>query len=871
VPVFSRQFARFLALIELLAVLLFALLVFVQLFFFLVRTTNLLSYPFPLDYGEGPLQAQVTTLLGGTPIWALYRDPGVAPYLVVNYPPVYHLITTPLALLFSLFVADTPGAVLLAGRSVSLIAGILSVLAIWRLCANAGRMQPATSNQPPATSNQPPVIGYRLSAIGYRLSAIGYRLSAIGYLLLCLALLGIPIMREWSSLMRVDLLGICFGLWALVLVQRATTRRALCWVALLLVLTLLTKPSLLAAPAAAFCWLFFRNWRNALLLGMLCLLLGAGSIAALQLASGNWFWLHVIQANANPWDADLAYGFWRDQIVILLPLMLAGVVAIIGTWQQRGAPDHKTQPAWLLPLYYTLFGLLTALGVGKLGAYTNYFLEAYAGLFWLAASGIVTAYAAQPRQVSSTQAPIALQLRSHLFAILIFIGVATSLLRYYPLWSEEYLLPAGIIEGRNPIRLSFGGNGIWQDLQRERTILAARGMINQALLAPIRSLQAPIFTDIPGVAAQAGVASRIQSFEHRMLIDPQLWDERALLRDLANGTVPLVVLDYLGNWMTNEQIAIITNRYAQDVSVGLYSIYQPVAPGRRAAIDQRFAAGLQLVGYHQIAPLAASSYTPGEAAIFTLEWQFSRPDQQWNQPVPEVVLQLSRDGQVLLETQKPLLYGALAPDRWDGQIVQHMQALTLPAELPAGQYQVGLSLEYADSVATPAVWIANIEVVEGGGRILGEQGYFVPASLLAEWQRLGGYSGSGDPVSPAVPLANGMLQCYANACLRLQNGLIIRLPVGELTWMGEAGLPTIMGAPPAGTLSTAFQEYYDQQGGEAYFGPPIGHEMKRFDKIVQYTRYARLERPLDGSPGVTLGRVGEDVLRLPAGTAYRWP
>src|SRR5439155_8129029 len=40
----------------------------------------------------------------------------------------------------------------------------------------------------------------------------------------------------------------------------------------------------------------------------------------------------------------------------------------------------------LLPLYYTLFGASAAFGVGKVGAYTNYFLEFYAGLIWLAAS-----------------------------------------------------------------------------------------------------------------------------------------------------------------------------------------------------------------------------------------------------------------------------------------------------------------------------------------------------------------------------------------------------------------------------------------------------------------------------------------------------
>ena len=47
-------------------------------------------------------------------------------------------------------------------------------------------------------------------------------------------------------------------------------------------------------------------------------------------------------------------------------------------------------------------------------------------------------------------------------------------------------------------------------------------------------------------------------------------------------------------------------------------------------------------------------------------------------------------------------------------------------------------------------------------------------------------------------------------------------------------------------------------------------DVKRGDRIVQYTRYARLERPIGGGR-VRLGRLGEDFLRLPGGVPYRWP
>ncbi|HET9224994.1 MAG TPA: hypothetical protein VFO07_20945, partial [Roseiflexaceae bacterium] len=73
-------------------VILLGLVVAAELVFFALHAAHLLSYPYPLDYGEGPLLAQVDLLRAGTPIWRLYGDPGAPPYAVVNYPPVYHLL-----------------------------------------------------------------------------------------------------------------------------------------------------------------------------------------------------------------------------------------------------------------------------------------------------------------------------------------------------------------------------------------------------------------------------------------------------------------------------------------------------------------------------------------------------------------------------------------------------------------------------------------------------------------------------------------------------------------------------------------------------------------------------------------------------------
>jgi hypothetical protein len=179
----------------------------------------------------------------------------------------------------------------------------------------------------------------------------------------------------------------------------------------------------------------------------------------------------------------------------------------------------------------------------------------------------------------------------------------------------------------------------------------------------------------------------------------------------------------------------------------------------------------------------------------------------------------------------------------------------------------------------PAHTLMPIVVAGQGGRLLGEQGYFVPASLFTAWQLAGGYDGPGDPLMPAIAFHDFMLQCFTRACLRMQGGAVQRLALGELVLLGDAGASTAA-MPQEGdeehfaatgqSLRGPFLDYWRANGAMQALGPPITGEMLRGDTIVQYTRYARLERPAAGG-AVRLGRLGEDFLRLPGGVPYRWP
>lgn len=812
------------------------LLLIAQLTFFAVHALHMLAYPYPLDYGEGPLLAQIDLLRNGLPLWQLYANPDQPPYAVVNYPPLYHLV----AVFFALLTNNA----LLAGRLVSVLATAATVIALWILTGAA----PNYAAPAPTVARQFLIRGVRLALV--------------------LALLAIPIVREWAVVVRVDMLGLALGLWALVIVQRTAGRRAVLWAALPLALSLLTKPSLIAAPSAALLWLLFRDWRRAMLLGLLTGAIGAIVVGVLQYASSGWFLVHVVSANANTWDAVLAYGFWHDQLVMLWPLAAAAALGAVFALIRRQPTTAQPEPnadlgahAFVfLAVYYTLFGAVVAYGVGKVGAYTNYFLEFYAGLIWLAAAaGWRTAAGSRLAGHSLLNAA---------GAIVIMALVAGAQLRYYPLWSETYLKTAGLIEGRNPPRLTLGSYGVWQDLRRERDLLAAFGNINSALVSEVQAAGVPIFTDIPGVAAQAGQFARIQAFEYRQLLDAGLADQRGLLRELANGNIPLVVLDYLGNWLTPEMITLITHRYAQDGSRGTYDLYRPVEAGPLVPLTLELAPGLRLAGYHVAPAPGGPAYHQGETALLTLE---VAADASVTTAPLDVVIQLrTPEGQAITEFSRPLLYGALQPRDWAGTTLQHMQPLALPPELPAGTYQLALALRPRDGAATFQP-ITTITIAEADGRLLGERGYYVPAPLLAAWRTAGGDDpiGPGDPLMPAVPFATGTTQCFVRGCFQLANTQVTRLPLGTLIHLADAGLRST-GIGGSGSISPAFQQFWGANGGEQQFGLAISSELIRGDQIVQYTQYARLERPLAGG-AVHLGALGDEYLRLPGGGPYRWP
>ncbi len=763
------------------------------------------------------------------------------------------------------------GDVLLAGRLLSLLATIGTIAAIPMLAS------------PRETTRKQWLITFVLSFL----------------------LFSIPIVREWAVLLRVDMLGVCLGMWGLVALHR--NKPALAGV--LLMLSLYTKPSLLAAPAAATVWVLIQAWRTAhtspqqpawrtalrpAITMLLVLGLGGGGLfALLHWASNGWFMLHVVAANANHWDGTLAKQFWLEQFQLRAPLVLAAAVVLLlhirqsvprSYGEQPGKVHHGSTEAqncpMLLASLYTLASLASVIAVGKVGAYTNYFLEWYVGLVWIILAGM-------SRWIAVSAVPSVMRLVGRVVVLLLLLA---SFVPYTLFWSPTKLHRAGILEP-NPPRLAYA---LWHDIQRETQVLAALTRAQDAIQPIIANSDSTygILTDRPGIVAAAGRLSRLQAFEHRQLYDQGLWDQRQLLKQLANGDIGLVVVEYLGNWLTPETIAMVMQRYAHDGSLGIFDRYRPVATGTTVPLTPTipFANGLMLRGYavHSTAADAPQA-APGDTLIVTLHWQpgesvphapiAGQPND--NQDNLRVVLSLT-DGQgwQAIVSKQPLFYATLSPnDLHPGEAVQHMQTIQLPAELPPRPYQLTVALATGEgeteALASSPYTLTPITIAADGGHAFEQTGYYVPAPFLQPWQAMGDLGRVGLPLTPAVPFVGGRFQCFAYTCLEEHEGQIRQRNLGEQLYFAETQRSTrcMEGGETwqlegATTPCPGFLPLWQQYGAET-LGMPISGEIERNGFIVQWTTYARLERAFDGSYQ-GLGRLGDDVLRLPPGVRYRW-
>lgn len=285
---------------------------------------RVVAFPYPADYGEGPLLAQ-TLRLGR--LESIYRsDLTSPPYTVSNYPPLYPLVLSPLARLW--------GPALWYGRLLSWLSiGAAAVL-----------------------------VGLILHALTRDRAA-----AAIGGL----SLLAFPPVAYWSSLYRVDALALALSLGGVCLcARRPEGRGTVPLAALLLTAAIYTRQSYgLAAPLAAALWLLHAaSWRPALALVGLVLGLGAALFVGLERATGGGFSSNIVTANLNEYQIG-SLAVYLSDVWTLMPLALTAASLFLLSAGWFGVTS------WRLIAPYLAGAVLSGLTIGKVGSNVNYLIE----------------------------------------------------------------------------------------------------------------------------------------------------------------------------------------------------------------------------------------------------------------------------------------------------------------------------------------------------------------------------------------------------------------------------------------------------------------------------------------------------------------
>lgn len=446
------------------------------------------TYRYPLDYGEAPLIDQAMRLASGQ---SIYRaDISTPPYVISNYPPLYVLVLAGSVKLFG------PAFSFIVGRVVSMLSAWVSALCIAFIVNTATRD----------------------------------RFAALSAGLIFLAF---PFVVYWSPLARIDLFALALSLSALTLVvaRPIASKRRMIAAALLLVGAIFTRQSYaLAAPLAAFVWLWVHDRRRAL---SLAAMVGLSTLLLFMLF--NWsthggFYFNIVTANVNEFDFERLRSHLRQfREAAFIPLFFGGLSVLL---------IRPLHPLWPLTTAYLFGAALSALTIGKIGSNINYFLELCAAVSL--AAGAVVAWS-----------------RSHLTAS----GYRAALL---------VVLALGV--GR---MMQITLRDYTQDLRGRRAAINEIGRLNMLLA----ETPGPILADeYMGLLTLQGRRLTIQPFEVTQLVRLGKWNQAPLLDSIRKKEFAAIVIDNRPvakqRW-TPEMLDMISSVYVlADVAAGS-NVYKP--------------------------------------------------------------------------------------------------------------------------------------------------------------------------------------------------------------------------------------------------------------------------------------------------------
>ena len=447
---------------------------FAVMVIFLLYSVLAITHPYPLDYGEAPLIDQASRLTEGQNIYRANLD--APPYTIANYPPLYAISLIPFLNIF-----ESPFHI---GRMISFLATLGSAiflgLTIFRLFQN--------------------------------------RFAAITTSFLFLSF---PYVVSWASLTRIDSLALAFATAAIYLVSRPKSRWALWGGGLLLVAAAYTRQSYaLAAPLAAFVWLWTQEKRRAVQLALVVGGVGIALFGVINALTGGGFFYNIVTANVNEFGWERLW----DHLKALsekAPIILAmGGIFFIGAW--------KELKGWALLGPFLVGAAFSALTIGKIGSNINYFLELTAALS-LAGGAMIVWSAKRPWRHT---------------AILLLLIIQMGML------------------AKSTMDESVGWN-----LASRRADFNALQMLNQI----VKNLESDVLADeYMGLLTLQNRPLYIQPFEVTQLANAGLWDQEPLLEDIANQRFSGILIHHFGQYPVHKE------RWTPEMLAAIKEYYRPV-------------------------------------------------------------------------------------------------------------------------------------------------------------------------------------------------------------------------------------------------------------------------------------------------------
>lgn len=456
---------------------------FIYALFYGIVSFTVITYPYQLSYGEGFILNQVALITRGE---SIYQDITTSPFIVSNYPPVYPYLC-------ALFV-KLGGVSFGIGRLISALATLLCGIIIYGIIKNA-----------------------------YKVETPGVTQIAFMSLLFFLAS---PHICNYFPLFRVDALALLLSLFGLYCVFVFRDRGCVYISIPFFILALYTKQNFIAAPAAAFIYLIFKNVKRGVGFAIIFGTVYGSIFLLLNVLTRGQFYLHTIVYNANPFDIISVFKFYISALQVHALLCAFAVASIV-----RGVLKRDVS----LFVLYCILAAGTALAVGKVGSNLNYFGEMIAASCILLGMLVTESTLIQKKHSILIGAGLILQLI--LFAHIPFVT------------------------GYTPTQA---------DLKDAREVSSI-----------ISTTPDPILSENSGLLVINKRTVVFQPFICTQLTNQGLWDQEPFVRGIRERKFPLIILTFDVDCnvdrerLTDEMVAAIQENYYIEHRIGEYYLYNP--------------------------------------------------------------------------------------------------------------------------------------------------------------------------------------------------------------------------------------------------------------------------------------------------------